>query len=303
MQDIRKIAKKEAKSVRRIKQYASLSTTFVLPFLIAILVGSKGDFNEDTKTLFWLLLIGLGIFQVLIGIAYGFNDENLAIEAYFLAEELEKQNNILNKNKQELEKDIRYLNILHNTIQAFRVLESDFVRNESNEEGLQDFIDITVSFIVDIREQIFDFNSEDLWSFSVYLYRQNDDLLESIWLKKHENHPSTGEPRKWKPGQGHIGRAFIDGVAKITGDATELAVANLMSPPPRLARDYDREAYKSFASIPISLNAEQEKPYGVLVVTSNKPNRFNKFNCLILNHVADTISNVIALRGILIDDI
>jgi GAF domain-containing protein len=102
--------------------------------------------------------------------------------------------------------------------------------------------------------------------------------------------------RTWKQGQGHVGKAFSDGTAKITGDALDPNVASLMSPPSTLARGYDRQAYRSFASIPIVLENDLETVYGVLVATSDEVNRFNKFNCLILQHLADTLASVIVLE-------
>ena len=75
-------------------------------------------------------------------------------------------------------------------------------------------------------------------------------------------------------------------------------LAALMSPPTSLIREYDRQVYRSFASIPIVLENEPEEPLGVLVATSNQVNRFNKFNCLILKHLADTLAGVIVLGDI-----
>jgi GAF domain-containing protein len=59
--------------------------------------------------------------------------------------------------------------------------------------------------------------------------------------------------------------------------------------------DYDKETYRSFASIPIGPIDENSQPFGVLVATSDQINRFYKGNCLILTHVADTLANVIHL--------
>ncbi len=95
-----------------------------------------------------------------------------------------------------------------------------------------------------------------------------------------------------------MGKAFIDGNAKITGNALEPNTASLMSPPQNLKRSYDETTYCSFASIPIMLENETEKVLGVVVATSNKVNRFNKFNCLILKHLADTLANVLILKNI-----
>ncbi len=296
MEQIKQTAKREIKGLKIVKIASSLITNLIIPFLIAIVVGYKNELEQSSTSLFWGLLIFLIIIQLTFGGLILFFDTNLAIEAFFYAQELSEQNDDIRQENQILKNKIEYLNLLQSNIQAFRELESQFIRK--NEDDLTFFIDIAFSLVVDIREQLFDFEATELWNFAVYLYNQNSGKLEVVWRKKHHNHPSQGEERKWKPGQGHVGKAFSDCSAKITGDALDQNIAGLMSPPPQLNRNYDSEAYRSFASIPIMLENETEEPLGVLVATSNKVNRFDKFNCLILKHLADTLANVIVLKDI-----
>jgi hypothetical protein len=294
MRQIKQTAKDEIKGLKIVKIVSNSITNFLIPFLIAVIVGYKNELEQGSKFLYWGLLISSVIIQLIFGIINLLFNNNLAIEAFFYAQDLSEENEVIKRENLILKSDIKSLNLLQTSIQAFRELESQFIRK--NEADLINFIDLTVSIIVDIRDQLFNFGANELWNFAVYLYNPDSDKLEVVWRKKHHNHPSQGEERKWKSGQGHIGKAFSDGTAKITGDALESNTASLMSPPPRLQRSYDQEAYRSFASIPIMLENETEVPFGVLVATSNKVNRFNKFNCLILKHLADTLANVIVLR-------
>lgn len=297
MKEIKRNARREIKGLKRIKVGINLITYFLIPFLIAVTVGYKIELEEASVSLYNTLLFTEILVQILFGILLLFLDNNLAVEAYFYSNDLKKENKYLRTENQDLRKRIEYLVLLENTIQAFREIELQHLHK--NDDDLVSFIKIAFSLIINISDRLFEFKPNELWNFAVYIYKHETQTLQSVWREKHRNHPSKGEPRTWKPGQGHVGKAFSDGTAKITGDALDPNVANLMSPPNSLMRNYDSKAYRSFASIPIVLENDQELVYGVLVATSDEVNRFNKFNCLILQHLADTLASVIVLEGII----
>ncbi len=82
---------------------------------------------------------------------------------------------------------------------------------------------------------------------------------------------------------------------KITGDATEPNIAALLSPKAAKVFDYDDSLYVSFASIPLDVFGEGDRPLGVLVATSDRKNRFNRGNALILLHAADVLADLLIL--------
>ena len=292
MKQIKRNARQEIKGLKRLKIALNLVAYLILPFLIAVTVGYKVELEAANVSLYrGLLFVEIAV-QVLFGIILLFVDNNLAVEAYFYAKDLDDENIRLRDDNQDILTKINYLLLLENTIKAFREIELQHIRQKGE---LVDFIEIAFSLVLKISDRLFNFKSNELWNFAVYIYNEEAQRLESVWRKKHPNHPSKGEARTWKQGQGHVGKAFSDGTAKITGDALDPNVSSLMSPPSTLVRNYDRQAYRSFASIPIVLENDLEIVYGVLVATSDEVNRFNKFNCLILQHLADTLANVIVL--------
>jgi hypothetical protein len=144
-------------------------------------------------------------------------------------------------------------------------------------------------------EQIFDMNASEMWNFAVYVYSKERNSLEPIWRRKHRNHPSSAEGRCWVPGQGHVGKAFVDNELKITGDATHEKVAAMMRPPANNMRSYDHTVYRSFASIPFGDDGDGD-PCGVLVATSDHVDRFNDTNAEILRQAAAVLGTVICDR-------
>ncbi|MDP9837627.1 hypothetical protein J2T09_002379 [Neorhizobium huautlense] len=144
--------------------------------------------------------------------------------------------------------------------------------------------------------EVLGFEASERWSIGVYLYFPDKDQLQQIWREKSRNHPSGEVGRSWGRGQGHVGKAFVDGKPIITGDAAHPDVIQLCGAPAMLHQNYDVEIYRSFASIPIGpFDEEGALPYGVLVATSDRQDRFDADSGLLLMHFADSIGVVIAL--------
>ena len=150
--------------------------------------------------------------------------------------------------------------------------------------------------LVNEGELLFGFGGSEKWNFACYLYSAQDDLLVPIWRERARTHPSTGIGRKWGRGQGHVGKTFVDAQTIITGDALHADVAQLCSAPKELEVEYDNTAYRSFVSVPIGpLLATCNRPYGVLVGTSDREKRFDKENSAILEHAASVIASLVVL--------
>lgn len=130
------------------------------------------------------------------------------------------------------------------------------------------------------------------------MFDSKSNRLRLVWREKHPRHPSAGTARSWSVGQGHVGKAFANREALITGDATNPEIAPLLAAPAGLAREHDAIAYRSIASIPIDGADEKADPVGVIVATSNRAGRFNQANCLILRHAAAVLASVVASRDL-----
>jgi len=151
-------------------------------------------------------------------------------------------------------------------------------------------------------EHFFGFQGSERWNFAIYLFSREADQLLPVWREKARNHPSQGGGRTWGRGEGHVGKAFVNAKAIITGDATHPEVAPLSAAPNSKVKDYDESLYLSYASIPIGpLLDDKGLPYGVLVATSDRTGRFDKENTAILVHIADIIASLVSLCEIDID--
>lgn len=145
------------------------------------------------------------------------------------------------------------------------------------------------------------FDASERWTFGIFLYSIKRDELVPVWREKSRNHPSAGRGRSWGRGQGHVGKCFVDKKPIITGDAMHPDVIQLCGAPAGMEKDYDGEVYRSFASIPIPSMKADALPYGVLIGTSDKKDRFDQDGAILLMHYAEALAAVIGLGKIDID--
>jgi len=145
---------------------------------------------------------------------------------------------------------------------------------------------------------IFGFNGAEKWSFALYIYSDSRDLLMPIWRERSIGHPGSDKSRTWGRGEGHVGKAFVDGAAIITGDASLKDVKQLALGPALKNKKYD-DVYISFASVPVGPIGEAGKrPFGILVATSNSKDRYDKNSGYLLKHYADSIATILALSNL-----
>jgi hypothetical protein len=122
---------------------------------------------------------------------------------------------------------------------------------------------------------LFSFAPSEKWSFTVF---RADDVGNLTPVKRvaSASHPrKVSRPRSWRTGEGHVGQAFQKRQMIITVDATAQEVAALFRASGSNERPGDDELYRSYVSAPFGLTADDRKPLGVLVVTSDVPGRFD----------------------------
>lgn len=133
-------------------------------------------------------------------------------------------------------------------------------------------LEAVLSHLVKHRFELFGYSGESLYNMALYMYDNNDDDLFIIW-RRHDDRMTTSN-RRWKPGLGHVGLAFVQQEAKICHDiftSTELADSSTSD-------EADKAKYRSFLSIPITNsfgNVNGGKPLGVLVFTSSSIGQFD----------------------------
>jgi hypothetical protein len=158
---------------------------------------------------------------------------------------------------------------------------------------------IAVTPMIDAAGTLFDFDYGEIWSVAVYGLNEVGDLLEPIWWDRPADHPSQGTPRSWRPGDGHVGSAFMQDRILFTTDMGSDDAAMLLKPSVANVRGYDADVYRSFVSAPILLDVEPHPfRFGVLVLSSDVAGRFDENNKTIVAHAAQVLAHLFQLRAI-----
>lgn len=217
----------------------------------------------------------------------------------------EEENNWLKSENERLSYWIEYLGTTTSiSYSGMAMVQKYASAGVKTTEDLSESISELLSPIYLKCESLFGVGGSENWNFAVYLYSRDRDELIPVWREKALNHPSGSTTRTWGRGQGHVGKAFVDRRNIITPDAAHPEVWELSAAPPGQGRDYDQDAYKSFASIPIGpFGGDEEMAYGVLVGTSDRVDRFDKSNTIILVQMAQLIALLVIFAKIDVDGI
>jgi len=121
--------------------------------------------------------------------------------------------------------------------------------------------------LIHYRTEIFRLSANSLFNLAIYLYDEKEGTLK-IFHRYHDDRLTTSN-RSWEPGFGHVGRAFLHEKMYICDDMAKYPDYSVNGSPT------DKKYYRSFASIPLHLEANGKKPIGVLVLTSNQVNEFD----------------------------
>lgn len=113
---------------------------------------------------------------------------------------------------------------------------------------------------------------EEYCNISLYQKSEATGLLECVSCYRSRPSDANVEHRKWKVGEGHVGKAYELQRELICGNANSPDVKPWISARPCNADEHDEERYVSLAAVPVAVNAET--PSGVLIITSSEPMRF-----------------------------
>lgn len=134
--------------------------------------------------------------------------------------------------------------------------------------------ELAISFLESLQSELFETTVREKWGYCLYEYDSSVDTLVCVAWKRAWKTPPGHVPRPWKPGEGHVGAAFLNKGELIFPDADKPEVKQLVDPGSK-AGAYD-DFYKSVASIPIFDGENGSGPIlGVVVATSNRKGRFD----------------------------
>lgn len=253
--------------------------TLAAPLVIGLFASklfAKENFSPIEMTFFSIALIIHILFAILIFIAGNRKSTALAVDEVmhenqkFKLEIIPKAKSIYEVSKTQ--QSVTYLM----TLELESIIDEVKERPEDYPftQALKDWemgLNRILWHLVEHRTQLFAYKSDAFYNFALYLYDRNSDELTIQW-RSHDNRMTVSN-RRWRPGFGHVGLAFIQSEAKICQDITtssELSDGAI--------DDSDKKKYRSFISVPIkdSYNVlDGKKPLGVLVFTSNHVGQFN----------------------------
>lgn len=259
--------------------FANTWMTLVAPLVIGLFASklfANQDFTPTETTLYSIAILIHIIFAIIIFYAGNRRSTTLAVEEA-MEESRQYRIEIIPKAKAAYEvsktqQSVTYLMTLEleSLIDELRSRPSDY----PFAQGLRDWelgLNRILWHLVDHRTQLFGYKSDAFYNFALYMYDEDSEDLFIKW-RSHDNRLSTSN-RRWKPGFGHVGLAYIQGEAKICQDimtSSELSDS--------AAVESDKKNYRSFISVPVkdSYNVlGGNKALGVLVFTSNHVNQFS----------------------------
>lgn len=290
---------KESEIFKKNEATLKAITTFVLPALLAVLAMTKEYFTPDIEFIFWALVLIFVAAQIFLGI-------RLMVERPTFVQLIEESEE--NKKKiKNYEKPIELLKSeisIFSTMYAINIAQCSMVHTThltgvDSAERIIETLGEIITLFSQKRDVILGFEGDDIWDFSLFLLDEDERELKCVWRIKDDRHPSSGDPRVWKIGEGHVGKAFADNDDKITSDMTDPSTASLLKMPGKV-RPYDETIYCSMISAVLYIpdgssdhkadELNRGRPIGVLAVSSSVPGRLQEEHKQFLRQLAATAS-------------
>lgn len=150
--------------------------------------------------------------------------------------------------------------------------------------------------LIQYRSEALRYTENDLYNFAVYWYNKEKNLLE-ICFRDCDNR-IVRHDRAWKPGEGHVGFAFVNCKTIISSDVTQDSMYQAV-----LGLESDKEYYASFVSSPIldpscSDTDKEKRAIGVFVVTSSRSGHLTKEDEKFIDSYSQLLAVFFSCRGI-----
>lgn len=260
-----------------VKIYAGIVYPIVLGFMV----------NAYARDQMSALLIAVAVFvTALQGFAiYITAKQSLATEAFeSVAEALAKHEYLVAEVERLQTAELNYL--------TWTVMQRGFLDDNASGslEDFRTFCDKTSNHILSNLKAVFGILPSECWTFSVYLYDEQEKELIPIWWKRSKNHPSTTVPRTWSHGVGQAGQAFAERRPDWINDAKDFHAEEKS-----YKTAYDVTSYANMVAIPIGVSAEDNSCHGMLCATSSHAGRLTKSNTLVLRIWASVIGNILMI--------
>lgn len=287
---------KFAAAVKALARLSNILAIIIIPIVVTVWTAAFDPAKEPMA--FWGGIIPLAVIQTIFFWATNKYSETLP-EMYLnnedLKSEIETSQEIIAYQDSEIDwlEKATDLGLYWSTFQG--LIEPAQL---STHENLGLSCQMAIRPMLDVAGTLFGFEYGETWSAAVYKLNQDNNMLQPVWYERAEDHPSTGTPRYWTPGDGHVGAAFMQQRILYTTDANSQQ-GSLLKPNASNQKPYDRTVYSSFVCAPISLDLNDEVlRFGVLVITSNIAGRFNEHNQDVVLHAAQVLAHLFFARRV-----
>ena len=109
---------------------------------------------------------------------------------------------------------------------------------------------------------------------TVTIYQEEDGILRSAAACTVDRGEENAKVREWPIGQGFAGAAYVRAQEVVLADAQAPNVRALLNVPSDRSKPGDDAKYRSVAAVPVRV-ANQSKPWGVVIATSDQVGRFD----------------------------
>jgi len=191
-------------------------------------------------------------------------------------EQAERDLQSANRVIQELNRDLARTVRVEGIVDAMREVVDLAISNDSISHGkLIEWLTDLLDFLVADKLTLFEIGDEQ-WNFSIYILDQANEELNCAATRRPTKKEEDAPHRSWKIGEGHVGKAFQSGRPLVCADSKDPNVRGFFDAPTGKLMEYDTDRYRSLAALPIQAN--DERPLGVLVATSEIKGRFDPEN-------------------------
>jgi hypothetical protein len=296
----------EAKSFAKSRGYiVALSFVFSVVLFPAIESTILSNYSKLSNVFEGKVVISFFVFILFLHAATGFaayltsNTEEFYFDFLEVRENLKKEKDksellytLLKESEYELESSVAGIKSAMNFVAENKNSDIEY---EDLKEGIRE----TLSFAIEKRSEVFDFNAKSKHNFAVYLYNEEDDILECTY--RYVDDRISTKNRNWEPGEGHVGLCFQRNETIISPDVLDAPLLTYS------LTESDRENYRSMASTPLVVyensGTAEEPPrkVGVLIVTSSRPDQLKRSRhestMLILGATLSILLSTVELTG------
>lgn len=220
-----------------------------------------------SNTLFWVGLVVLLITNLLLVFV-----DRQSVEILKSLHEEEKRSDELEELVDENQFETEAL-VAWNTLTRLNseLLDQALINPAMDQASRSRVFEAAVEFIADRKYRLFGVD-DDYFNISVYEHSGADNELHCIACYRSRPSDAKGPHRSWKVGEGHVGKAFELQRELVCADARAPDVAGWIAAPPAKLKSDDEEKYISLIAVPIAVDTDH--PLGVIIVTSDQPQRF-----------------------------